>query len=206
MSERNPPEASEIVVDAPVPSVTMLRERVIDVVIPLFAIITAGLVFVLYNQLKEHKPEYSASEIIINLGLLFVILAIAVSLIRISVRRYSGPPVIIPEKDRQLLEELIRTENNRAVELYVRLASFGGPTGTATKLGLTGLPLATIGLTIFFSLVALFLPVFLDLAKLTLGAFIGSFVQRSGEAIERAVRAGAPGRDRGGPPDIPTPA
>jgi hypothetical protein len=38
--------------------------------------------------------------------------------------------------------------------------------------------LATIGLTIFFSLLSLKSPQFLDLAKLTLGAFIGSFVQK----------------------------
>lgn len=64
-----------------------------------------------------------------------------------------------------------------------RLSSLGGATGTATKLGLTGLPLATVGLTIFFSVVALFDSRadggFMDLAKLTLGAFIGSFVQRA---------------------------
>ena len=47
-------------------------------------------------------------------------------------------------------------------------------------LGLTGLPLATIGLTIFFALMYAYggLEPFMDLAKLTLGAFIGSFVQK----------------------------
>jgi hypothetical protein len=60
------------------------------------------------------------------------------------------------------------------------LSSLSGTTGTATKLGLTGLPLATVGLTIFFSVIAIFgVDGFLDLAKLTLGAFIGSFVQRN---------------------------
>jgi hypothetical protein len=62
----------------------------------------------------------------------------------------------------------------------VRLSSLSGATGTATKLGLTGLPLATVGLTIFFSAISIFgAQGFLDLAKLTLGAFIGSFVQRA---------------------------
>ena len=92
-----------------------------------------------------------------------------------------------------MLEELIKQENSKGIELYIRLSSLGGPTGTATKLGLTGLPLATIGLTLIFAIIALFEPAFLDLVKLTLGAFIGSFVQRSGEAIERAVRANASG-------------
>jgi hypothetical protein len=49
-------------------------------------------------------------------------------------------------------------------------------------LGLTGLPLATIGLTLFFSLLAIQYPNFMDLAKLTLGAFIGSFVQKQAGA------------------------
>ncbi|HET6377614.1 MAG TPA: hypothetical protein VFG05_04825, partial [Methylocella sp.] len=53
----------------------------------------------------------------------------------------------------------------------------------------------------FFSVIALFSDgSFLDLAKLTLGAFIGSFVQRSNEAIERAVRAGGPEGGGGKPP------
>ena len=70
----------------------------------------------------------------------------------------------------------------------MRLSSLRGFTGTFTKLGLSGLPLATIGLTLFFAMLAL-LPLdtesqrsFFDLTKLTLGAFIGSFVQK---AVER---------------------
>ena len=69
----------------------------------------------------------------------------------------------------------------------MRLSSLSGFTGTFTKLGLTGLPLATVALTLIFAALAL-LPVglegqksFFDLTKLTLGAFIGSFVQRQVE-------------------------
>ena len=58
-----------------------------------------------------------------------------------------------------------------------------------TKVGLTGLPPATILLVIFFSLFAFYeadtdksFASFMDLTKLTLGAFIGSYVQR---AVER---------------------
>jgi hypothetical protein len=47
--------------------------------------------------------------------------------------------------------------------------------------------LATVGLTLFFSIIAIFhAEAFMDLAKLTLGAFIGSFVQRNVSG-ERAV-------------------
>src|SRR4051794_27472114 len=69
-----------------------------------------------------------------------------------------------------------------------RLSRFPEP-ALFTKLGLTGLPLATISLTIIFSLLATANPgTFLDLAKLTLGAFIGSYVQRNVE-IRRADAA-----------------
>ena len=63
------------------------------------------------------------------------------------------------------------------IDQYVRLSSLAKFTGTFTQLGLTGLPLATIALTLFFALLSIFKPDFLDLTKLTLGAFIGSFVQ-----------------------------
>lgn len=71
------------------------------------------------------------------------------------------------------------------VDQYVRLRSLSGWAGNFTKLGVTGLPLTTVILTLIFSAVAL-IPTqhsqnFLDLAKLTLGAFIGSFVQRQVE-------------------------
>jgi hypothetical protein len=70
--------------------------------------------------------------------------------------------------------------------------------GNFTKLGITGLPLTTVLLTLIFSLISL-MPIptqrgdnFLDLAKLTLGAFIGSFVQRQVEQ-RRQESAQAPG-------------
>lgn len=86
--------------------------------------------------------------------------------------------VIIPDQDYPLLAPLVSAGNADAIEQYVRLSSLGGFTGTFTKIGLTGLPFATIALTLLFSVLGVFRPdVFLDLAKLTLGAFIGSFVQ-----------------------------
>ena len=74
-----------------------------------------------------------------------------------------------------------------SIDQYVRLCSLSGFTGTFTKLGLTGLPLTTVALTLIFAALAL-LPTdpesqksFFDLTKLMLGAFIGSFVQRQVE-------------------------
>ena len=73
----------------------------------------------------------------------------------------------------------VKAAHEDAITQYVRLRSLTGFTGVFTKLGLQGLPLATIGLTIFFSLMYFEDKTFIDLAKLTLGAFIGSFVQKS---------------------------
>jgi hypothetical protein len=93
---------------------------------------------------------------------------------------------VIPLQERELLEELIRGNKRDEARIYIELSSLRGFTGTFTKLGISGLPLATIFLTIVFALMAASVGgstggTFLDLAKLTLGAFIGSFVQRSVE-------------------------
>ncbi|AZV79432.1 hypothetical protein EBB79_17210 [Parasedimentitalea marina] len=90
----------------------------------------------------------------------------------------------IADKDRSLLEPLIRDHSGDAIGQYVRLASLSGMTGVFTKLGFTGLPLATAGLGVFLILLAVFekdagtAAQLMDLAKLVVGAFIGSFVQR----------------------------
>ena len=104
-----------------------------------------------------------------------------------SSRRARAPENPIPPNDYALLAPLIRDGKSESIDQYVRLSSLSGFTGTFTKLGLTGLPLATIALTLIFAALAL-LPVdtesqrsFFDLTKLTLGAFIGSFVQRQVE-------------------------
>ena len=81
------------------------------------------------------------------------------------------------------------------INQYIRVRSLSGFTGGFTKVGLTGLPLTTVGLTVLFTILALafysedkiFSSVF-DLAKLTLGAFIGSYIC--------SVRSNAPDRTR----------
>jgi hypothetical protein len=86
-------------------------------------------------------------------------------------------PVVNPG-EWEILGPQVKVGKEEPVTQYIRLRSLSGFPGTFTKLGLTGLPLATIGLTIFFSLLYLKNAAYLDLAKLTLGAFIGSFVQK----------------------------
>jgi putative Mn2+ efflux pump MntP len=86
---------------------------------------------------------------------------------------------VIPPEDRQLLGNLVTQEKEKGIDLYVRLSSLIGVTGIFTRLGLVGLPLATIGLTLIFTALSLGGKTdYMDLTKLTLGAFIGSYVQR----------------------------
>lgn len=89
---------------------------------------------------------------------------------------------VIPAQDYRLVSALVEAEKEHGIELYIRLSSLNGLTGVFTRLGITGLPLATITLTLLFALLGWFggpaQAKFLDLANLTLGAFLGSYVQR----------------------------
>jgi len=101
---------------------------------------------------------------------------------------------VIPRQDARLLYQLLLEKNDVALTNYIRLASLSGFVDFCTKLGIGGLPLATIGLTIFFAVLGLASSTstgFFDLAKLTLGAFIGSYVQR--QRTEFAAQEGTPG-------------
>ena len=86
---------------------------------------------------------------------------------------------VIPWNDRRLLSSMLTDGNSTGIDQYVRLSSLSGTTGFFTKIGLSGLPLATIGLTLIFAVLSLGgSENFAELAKLTLGAFLGSYVQR----------------------------
>lgn len=88
---------------------------------------------------------------------------------------------VIPQEEYELLAGLIAQPNSQAINEYIKLSSLSGFTGTFQKIGFTGLPLATVTVTILFSAMSFLNPQFLELAKLTLGAFIGSFVQQRRE-------------------------
>jgi hypothetical protein len=101
---------------------------------------------------------------------------------KITAASGANPTQVIPPQDYELLAPLVSDGKADSIEQYVRLSSLSGFTGTFTQLGLTGLPLATIFLTLLFAALTLWdAQNFLDLTKLTLGAFIGSFVQRQVE-------------------------
>ncbi len=94
-------------------------------------------------------------------------------------------PELMPPHDRRDLIEEISKGNTAAIELYLRLRNIRGVSGFFQKLGLSGLPIATIFITLVFTILAVNTAgktseTLFDLAKLTIGAFIGSFVTRPG--------------------------
>jgi hypothetical protein len=143
-----------------------------------------------------------------NIVLLLVTGFIALYIFSLSAKIYLSSQDIIPDKDRQFLIKIIEANDNVALDMYIKLCSLYGFTGNITKLGLSGLPLLTVALTILFTILAAALWAenlsdthnginmiqnIMDLAKLTLGAFIGSFVQRAvSERASEASSQGAP--------------
>jgi hypothetical protein len=110
----------------------------------------------------------------------------------------------IPSEDLPLVQQAVIDGKSEPIDQYVRLRSLSGMSGTFTKLGISGLPLTTVALTLIFSFISLFPTTnaqsFMDLAKLTLGAFIGSFVQRQ---VEQRRQESAQNMGPRRPPDLP---
>ncbi|MGA1801227.1 hypothetical protein [Rhizobium sp. HT1-10] len=120
---------------------------------------------------------------------------------RLTVASGATAAPVIPPQDYELLSPLISEGKTESIDQYVRLSSLTKFTGTFTQLGLTGLPLATIFLTLFFSVLTIIGgSSFLDLTKLTLGAFIGSFVQRQ---VERGSNSSSKDRSLLGEAKVP---
>jgi hypothetical protein len=129
------------------------------------------------TTLADFTPEL----ILTSIGLVAAILGIQL-LRSVGLSRGQQPGRVINSEEWATICDQVKSGQEDAVTQYIRLTSLSGFTGAFTKLGLTGLPLATIGLTLFFSILAIRFPAFMDLAKLTLGAFIGSFVQKQAGA------------------------
>jgi hypothetical protein len=89
---------------------------------------------------------------------------------------------VISPQDYPVLAPAIAKGDEQAITQWIRLNSLSGVTGMFTKIGFTGLPLATLFLTVVLAVLGLEKTEFFDLAKLTLGAFLGSFVQRQNQS------------------------
>ncbi|HEX8838076.1 MAG TPA: hypothetical protein VF748_14140 [Candidatus Acidoferrum sp.] len=133
-----------------------------------------------YERWLDFFVNESGTIMLLVVGILTAMLGIRL----LTTVRLAGARTI-PVEDLPLVRQAVIDGKPEPVDQYVRLRSLSGWAGNFTKLGVTGLPLTTVILTLIFSAVAL-IPTqhsqnFLDLAKLTLGAFIGSFVQRQVE-------------------------
>lgn len=130
------------------------------------------------NMLVSGMIDYYLS--IFMIPIILLIAAVLSSVVGYILLRAAGTvsDEVIPQKDSKLLTELLRAEKEKAIDLYIRLSGLKGTTGFFTKIGLSGLPLATIFLTLVFTSLSVLGSGFFDLAKLTLGVFLGSYVQR----------------------------
>ncbi len=133
---------------------------------------------------ERERYNFYGQILSIYLGPLFMFMSAAVcSFLGIKLLKSAGAVQanVIPPQDYELLSGAVKAADDKAISEYVRLSALSGVTGTFTKVGLTGLPLATIFLTVLLAVLGIFLPKLLDLAQLTLGAFIGSYVQKKQE-------------------------
>lgn len=137
---------------------------------------------------SEEKIGYSLVELvnyflpILFNPLLLLVAALICARVGYSMLKAAGAVGrdVIPRQDYELLSKLMADEKEKSIDLYIRLNSLTGATGVFTKLGISGLPLATIFLTLVFSLLGFSSEntKLLDFANLTLGAFLGSYVQK----------------------------
>jgi hypothetical protein len=58
---------------------------------------------------------------------------------------------VVPARDFELVKDAIKEGKSAPVTEYIRLVSLTGGVGIFQKIGLTGLPLVTLGLVLFFS-------------------------------------------------------
>jgi hypothetical protein len=178
-------------------NVTLAAGGFAFILMALVSFIALGYLTVSSGGIRIEKV--SAPAVLAFYGNHVIIFATAIVTAALGVRllRASGSAYlrVIPPEDYAVLEQAIKQGKPESIDQYVRLSSLSGFTGGFTKIGLTGLPLTTVSLTIVFSLLAMYdKESYLDLAKLTLGAFIGSFVQKQveGKAPQPSTRSQGP--------------
>ena len=138
-------------------------------------------------------PNFSLISVIV-VGIIAALLGI-----RLFTKASELTSSVVRPAEAPHLGPLIEAANKDAINEYIRLASLTGFTGSFTKIGFTGLPLVTVALTLVLLGLTLFVDDtsknadlqkgLFDLAKLTMGAFLGSFVQRNIEQEKLAGKA-----------------
>lgn len=205
MTDASSPETRS---DPPHPQVGLLDRLLIVAGLVFSAASALALgygIYLLYKTGVRHQadrdptiPLIIALHIDIIIMVLFAAIAAFISL-RFFGRASRSTSYVIRPEDRSHIWPLIEKAEVASIDQYIRLASLSGFSGAFTKVGFTGLPLATVALTLIFVVLSILFNKqdLMELAKLTLGAFIGSFVQRQ---VERAGRTDAAGDQQGAPP------
>jgi hypothetical protein len=161
-----------------------------------FCTAIAAILIRIFVESKYKQPETITLIEMANdylPSVLAFLMGIVAAFIGYALLRVAGTATkeVIPKQDKDLLNKMLEEGNHDGINEYIKLGSLSGVIGSFTKLGITGLPLATIGLTTFFSVLGLTPSgsqgALFDLAKLTLGAFIGSYVQRQGSESIRPL-------------------
>lgn len=174
----------------------------------------AALCFVIVDEMLSGRQNNSSS---VQQVLFISFFSAIVGFILIRAARnveVSSSSDALPADVKELLGPVIEKSDDPIGD-WTRLVGLTGGTGVFRKLELSGMPLATILMTILFCILGLIAPIlpsipgfnafsetaktsfgeaakiFLDMAKLTLGAFIGSFVTKGTSRDADATRAGA---------------
>jgi len=180
-----------------------LEDRVILALAVIFLVMTAlMMVFPMWLGIVQ-RPLPMSEVWYLSFTLLAAVLGFALIRTLRAARRE-----VIPRQDREVLDAAMQKATDPISE-YIRLSSLLGVTGFFRKLEFSGMPLATILMTLILCLLSLLsyilnayladTPIpselangFFELAKLTLGAFIGSFVAKAGrgDAVESSGTTG----------------
>jgi hypothetical protein len=170
-----------------VPSLPSTLERSYLVAVSIcFAVACVGLIsgfWLLWNTVmpKDFSFTIFASPPLVSIGIGAAALLAGLATMRSW--RQAQSAGIIPEPDRRIVESLLEKGSREGIEAYLDLSSLRGATVLFRRIGISGLPLATILLTLIFAGMSL-LPSnphsdkYLEIARVALGAFIGSFVQK----------------------------
>lgn len=142
------------------------------------------IIIIVLSLLTFLYPEkFNTSSISVYIVLLAVLISLIGGLICLDASNPPAPTAMPPQDRKQLIQEMSKG-NAAAIDLYMKLRNARGVAGFFQKLGLNGLSIATIFITLTFVILAVktdgkISENLFDLSKLTIGAFIASFVNRS---------------------------
>jgi hypothetical protein len=167
------------------------KRRFVDY-IPVIISVVLFIIYLIYITMSLLKAygNFDLNQNVLIPSLTFLLPCFLFLLIGIYVfRKKNDIQDILPSEGIQLLSQIKNDDTQEIVNGLVKISSLRGITGFFTKLNITGLPLATIILTLIFAIIGVIHPTevisttMFDFAKLTLGAFIGSFVNKNQETI-----------------------